>query len=84
MIEGGKTPLLPKQQLAELGFQLILYPLTGLFGAAAAMHPLYTKRMTDGTSTGAEDPLMGFASSDELIGVEERLALVRRLQEVAE
>jgi len=58
--------------------------LPGLFGAAAAMHPLYTKRMTDGTSTGAEDPLMGFASSDELIGVEERLALARRLQEVAE
>ena len=58
--------------------------LPGLFGAATVMHPLYTKRMTDGTSAGAEDPLMGFASSDELIGVEERLALVRRRQEVAQ
>ena len=84
MIEGGKTPLLPKQQLAELGFQLILYPLTGLFGAAAAMHQLCTKPMTDGTSAGAEDQLMDFASFNELIGVEERLELVRRLQEVEE
>ncbi|MDB4698590.1 oxaloacetate decarboxylase [Candidatus Latescibacteria bacterium] len=84
MIEGGKTPLLPKQQLAELGFQLILYPLTGLFGAAAAMHQLCTKLMTDGTSAGAEDQLMDFASFNELIGVEERLELVRRLQEVEE
>ena len=84
MIEGGKTPLLPKQQLAELGFQLILYPLTGLFGAAAAMHQLCTKLMTDGTSAGAEDQLMDFASFNELIGIEERLELVRRLQEVEE
>jgi hypothetical protein len=28
--------------------------LPGLFGAAAAMHPLCTKRMTDGTSAGAK------------------------------
>ena len=84
MIEGGKTPLLPKQQLAELGFQLILYPLTGLFGAAAAMHQLCTKLMADGSSAGAEDQLMDFASFNELIGVEERLELVRRLQEVEE
>ena len=72
------------KQLAELGFQLILYPLTGLFGAAAAMHQLCTKLMADGTSAGAEDQLMDFASFNELIGVEERLELVRRLQEVEE
>ena len=29
MIEGGRTPVLPREQLAELGFQLILYPLDG-------------------------------------------------------
>ena len=28
--------------------------IPGLFGAAAAMHPLCTKRMTDGTSAGAK------------------------------
>ena len=81
MIEGGKTPLISKDQLAQLGFQLILYPLTGLFGAAAAMRRLCDKLMADGTSAGAEDQLMDFASFNELIGVEERLELVRRLQE---
>ncbi len=81
MIEGGKTPLLPRAQLAKLGFQLILYPLTGLFGAAAAMRHLCDKLMTEGTSARAEDKLMDFTSFNELIGVEERLELVRRLQE---
>jgi hypothetical protein len=28
---------LPKEQLAALGFQLILYPLAGLFAAARAI-----------------------------------------------
>lgn len=81
MIEGGKTPLLPKDDLADLGFQLILYPLTSLFGAAEAMRQLCEKLMADGTSAGAEDRLMDFASFNELIGVEDRLELIRRLQE---
>ena len=34
MLEGGRTPLLEEQQLADMGFSLILYPLTGLFSAA--------------------------------------------------
>ncbi|HIL09494.1 MAG TPA: hypothetical protein EYG11_12405, partial [Candidatus Latescibacteria bacterium] len=35
-----------------------------------------------GVEAFAEDQLMDFASFNELIGVEERLELVRRLQEV--
>ena len=38
MIEGGKTPVLPKEQLTEMGFHLILYPLSGLYAAAQTMH----------------------------------------------
>ena len=38
MIEHGKTPVLPREQLVELGFQLILYPLSGVFAAARALY----------------------------------------------
>ena len=41
MLEGGKTPVLPRQQLADMGFQLILYPLTALFAAARAISKVY-------------------------------------------
>src|SRR5690242_10877095 len=50
MIEGGRTPVLPKEQLVDLGFQLILYPLTGLFAAAHAIESMYRKLKTDGTT----------------------------------
>src|SRR3954469_21260091 len=47
MIEKGKTPVLPKQQLAELGFHLILYPLAGLFAAAHGLSAIYDKLRRD-------------------------------------
>src|SRR6266550_1506941 len=43
MIEHGKTPLLSREELARLGFHLILYPLAGIFAAAQALECIYTK-----------------------------------------
>lgn len=38
MIQNGKTPLLSQQQLQELGFKIVAYPLTLLSTAVAAMN----------------------------------------------
>ena len=37
MLEGGMTPVLAPQQLAEMGYKIAAYPLTLLSGAVAAM-----------------------------------------------
>ncbi len=37
MVEGGRTPLLPAEQLAELGYRIAAYPLTLLSSAVHAM-----------------------------------------------
>ena len=81
MIEGGLTPVLPKEQLAELGFQLILYPLTGLFAAAASLRDFYQKLRDDGTTLGKESELMQFAEFNDLIGVEEKYRLAEKFGE---
>ncbi len=81
MIEGGKTPVLPKQELADMGFQLILYPLTGLFAAAATMRDFYQKLHSDGTTLGKENELMQFAEFNDLIGVEEKYQLSEKFGE---
>jgi len=78
MIEGGRTPLLPTQRLAELGFQLILYPLAGLFAAARAIELVYRELRTTGTTLGEQSRLMGFEQFNELIGVEQKYALAER------
>lgn len=81
MIEGGKTPVLPKEELAEMGFQLILYPLTGLYAAAASMRDFYQKLSDDGTTIGKENQLMQFAEFNDLIGVEEKYRLSEKFGE---
>ncbi len=81
MIEGGKTPVLTKEELAEMGFQLILYPLTGLFAAAASMRDYFDKLKADGTTLGLEKGLMQFAEFNDLIGVEEKYQLSEKFGE---
>src|SRR6185436_5500845 len=36
-VDGGKTPQLPLERIRELGFALVIYPVTTLFAAAAAV-----------------------------------------------
>lgn len=78
MIEGGRTPVLSKDELARLGFHLILYPLAGLFAAARSIESMYQKLRADGTTTGEEHRLMTFPEFNDLIGVEEKYALAQR------
>ena len=75
MIEGGLTPVLSKQELAELGFQLILYPLTGLFAAGKIIRDFYEMLHQEGTTLGMQDNLLNFAEFNNLIGVEEKYKL---------
>lgn len=78
MIEGGKTPILPHKQLAEMGFHLILYPLAGLYAAAESQRFIYKKLRDEGTTLGEEERLMTFTCFNELIGVEEKYTLAER------
>jgi 2-methylisocitrate lyase-like PEP mutase family enzyme len=76
MIAGGKTPVLSRERLSEMGFQLILYPLAGLFAAAKAIQTVYEQVYRDGTAD--PDAQMTFAEFNELIGVPEKYALAER------
>jgi 2-methylisocitrate lyase-like PEP mutase family enzyme len=78
MIEGGRTPVLPPQQLRELGYQLIVHPLAGLYAAAAGMEAIYGKLKADQTTIGNEADLMVFEKFNKLIGVDEKYAQSER------
>ena len=78
MIEKGKTPVLQKAQLAQMGFQLILYPLAGLFASAQALQAIYEKLLKDDTTLGDENRLMAFERFNDVIGVDEKYALAER------
>jgi 2-methylisocitrate lyase-like PEP mutase family enzyme len=71
MADGGKTPILSKDQLMDIGYALAIFPsATGLAAAAAAEKAL-TVLKTQGTSNSPDLPLFSFAEFNRLIGFEE-------------
>src|SRR5687767_2839971 len=78
MIEHGRTPVLPKDRLVALGFQLILYPLAGIFAAARGLQEIYEKLHRDQTTAGAYERLMTFTDFNELIGVDAKYQVAER------
>ena len=78
MIEGGKTPVLSKAELVQMGFSLIVYPLSGLFSTAKALEHTYQKLLAADTTLGQEEHLMLFDEFNELIGVDRKFEVAGR------
>ena len=69
MIEGGKTPCLSREELQDLGFKIVVYPLSGLFAATKAMMTCLQQLKDNGTTIGFEE-LVSFSEFEEIIEVE--------------
>ena len=80
MVEQGRTPMLGRSELSALGFDLILYPVAGLYASAQALTAVYGHLHDTGTTRGA-DRLIAFDRFNELIGVDETRALAARFEE---
>lgn len=78
MLEGGVTPLLDKQELQSLGFQLAVCPLTALYASAKAMQGMFDLIKTAGTTRGAMDQLLPFEDFHKVIRLNEYYALDNR------
>ena len=60
MVETGRTPLLTPAELGELGFQLIVSPLSGLFSMVKAMQQSLALLRGEGSLRGHLDRLVAF------------------------
>ncbi|MEM9562808.1 MAG: oxaloacetate decarboxylase [Actinomycetota bacterium] len=70
-VEGGKTPPLSHERLAELGYKLVIMPIGTLLAATKAMQQVLASIREHGTPIVAQDSLPAFADFTELIGVGE-------------
>ncbi len=68
MIEDGVTPFLPAPELQDLGFKLVVYPLSGLFAATAALGAVYARLHASGTTAGT-DAIVGLEEFKDVIGL---------------
>lgn len=68
MVEGGRTPVLPADELRELGYGLAIFPATAFLAAGAAFRSVYATLKNSGSSIGAEVPLHDFQGFSALMG----------------
>ena len=78
MIERGVTPLMGPEELKELGFQLIVWPLSPLYASAKALQEVYTTLRAHGTTQAILDRLISFNEFHNVVGLEEKYALDSR------
>jgi 2-methylisocitrate lyase-like PEP mutase family enzyme len=78
MLERGVTPLMGPQELKELGFDLIVWPLAPVYSVAKSLAEVYGTLRRDGSTTAILDRLMPFDDFNEIVGLEEKYSLDQR------
>lgn len=68
MVEGGRTPVLSRDELEAIGYRLAIFPATAFLAAAAAMEGVFQTILRDGGTTTLETPLYEFQRFSKLMG----------------
>ena len=76
--EGGRTPPLTMDRMAELGFSLVIYPIGTLLAATAGMRSLLATLKAEGTPASALGSVPTFEEFTDLIGLPEVQSLEQR------
>jgi 2-methylisocitrate lyase-like PEP mutase family enzyme len=74
MTENCGRPLLTTDELFQMGFKVVLYPLTALMTAAAALQTTFAELSANGTTRRVADRMWPPATFKQLIGVDEFLS----------
>jgi 2-methylisocitrate lyase-like PEP mutase family enzyme len=78
MLERGVTPLMGPQELKDLGFNLIVWPLAPLYSVAKSLTHVYATLRRDGSTVNVLDQLMPFDEFNQIVGLDEKYSLDER------
>ena len=78
MVEKGRTPLMSRERLEELGFSLAIFPSAGFLAAGAALERVYQTLRDTGSSQAVADTLYEFDRFSRLMGFEDVWEFDRR------
>jgi 2-methylisocitrate lyase-like PEP mutase family enzyme len=68
MVEGGRTPILDRKTLEEIGYSIAIYPAFGFLAAGDALRNVYRQLKDKGSSVGSDVPLYKFSEFSEMMG----------------
>ena len=77
MVEGGKTPILTADELEDLGFKIVIYPVSGLFAAANAIGSCFNFLKENRTTIGFKNDL-SFSDFEKIIDLQKYSKLEKK------
>lgn len=77
MVEGGRTPVMPADELEKLGYSLVIFPGGAVRALAATAVRYYERLVRTGTTSDLGEAMFQFAELQELLGTDEVLAAGR-------
>lgn len=75
MLERGVTPLMGPEELKDLGFDLVVWPLAPLYSVAKSLADVYTTLRNEGSTLSILDRLMPFDEFNGIVGLNEKYLL---------
>jgi carboxyvinyl-carboxyphosphonate phosphorylmutase len=76
--EGGKTPPMPLERIAELGFRIVIFPIGALLVATKAIREFAAEIKKNGTPVRVVSELISFKDFNDFAGLPEIRELERR------
>ena len=77
MVEGGRTPYLTAQELQDLGYRLVVFPVSTLYAAMQSVLDILGELKATGTVDLSSGKMVNFTQFNDLIGLPQE----RRLEE---
>ena len=80
MIENGVTPTFSAKELKSLGYSLVVFPLSGLYGSAFAMKKILTDLKKNGSTKNSKDTMLDFNEFNELVELSKFMKMEEKYQ----
>ncbi|MEE2997305.1 MAG: isocitrate lyase/PEP mutase family protein [Pseudomonadota bacterium] len=78
MVNGGVTPVMKPEKLAELGYRIAIFPSAGFLAACNALNAVYGSLKQSGDAEGGGVDLFSFSAFNDLMGFKDVIEFEER------
>jgi len=80
MIENGVTPNFSANELKSMGYSMVVFPLSGLYGATYAMKKIFSHLKKNGTTKRCTDMMLDFNEFNDLVELSKFMQMEEKYQ----
>lgn len=80
MIENGVTPTFSASELKSMGYSMVVFPLSGLYGSAFAIKKILSDLKKNGSTKNSRDTMLDFNDFNELVELSKFMKMEEKYQ----